>query len=177
LGCCGHKVSGSSAGKDDGHGAEQDVDVKAEAPVFDVFEIEGDVAVEGWMVAGFYLPEACDARSGFETAEIFELILFDLGRKGRARANEAHIAFENVPKLREFIEAVLPHKTPGAGDAGIVDHLKEDAFALVEVAKVPLLMVRVHDHGAELVAGEIAAFLADAAGDIEDGTAGVELDD
>ena len=45
---------------------------------------------------------------------MFQLILADLCRKRWSRANQAHIAFKDVQKLRQFIKAGLADKLSDA---------------------------------------------------------------
>lgn len=43
----------------------------------------------------------------------------------RAVAHDAHVSFEDVEQLRQFVNAVLADETAYAGDAGIVLYLDE----------------------------------------------------
>jgi hypothetical protein len=62
--------SRAGAGDDDGDGAEEGLEVEQETPVLDVGGVEGDVAVEGGILAGFDLQETGGAKKDVEAAEV-----------------------------------------------------------------------------------------------------------
>ena len=69
--------SGAGAGEDYADGAQDDLEIEPDAPVFDVGHVERDVAVEGGILASLHLPEAGDAGRDIEAAQMAELVLLD----------------------------------------------------------------------------------------------------
>lgn len=70
------------------------------------------------------LPDACNARPNhgilFEIYAIsWNFLLYD-----RTRPYEAHLPFQHVPELGEFVEASLSEEGTALGDAGIVLQLE-----------------------------------------------------
>src|SRR5467141_5416749 len=99
-----------------------------------------------------------------------QVILFVVIQWVRARADETHLSLENVPKLREFVEAVFAHEFPGPGDTRIVMNLKEGPLALVAMAQRFFQFIRVCHHRTQLVALEYASLLTHTAGGVKNGT-------
>src|ERR1035437_10362367 len=114
---------GSGAGEDYADGAGEDLHVEPETPVFDVSGVEGDVAVEGWVLAGFDLPESGHAGEDIKAAEVRQVVLLDLAGQGRARADQAHVAAEDVVELGQFVERILAQYPADASDARVVGDL------------------------------------------------------
>ena len=110
---------------------------------------------------------------GFEfedAATVPGLVTLILVRERRARANEGHLATENVKELRKLIQAGAAEKTAQRRDAGIVPQLV-DAFTFTQVAfafdesRRVLAMdgrIVVHVHSTELQKVELLAVLSDA---------------
>jgi len=65
----------------------------------------------------------------------------------RARADQAHVALEDIPKLRQLIEPQFPQRSSGMRYAGIILPRVKIGRLLVQVA---------HEHRAELVCRKIA---------------------
>src|SRR5579884_2703171 len=103
-------------------------------------------------------------------------VLLHFGGQRRAWSDEAHVAFNGVPELRELVEAVFPEDAADAGDARVVGDLEQNAVALVQVLEAVTKLVGIGDHCSKLVATKDSALTADAVGGIEDWTAGVEAD-
>lgn len=153
--------------EDDGFdGLEQVHEVDPDGPVADVPGVHGDAFFVGGVAAAAGLPHAGDAGQDHAVlAEVFAVAL-DLGRDDGPRAYEAHVAADDVPELRELVEAGLAQEGAELRDARVVLEL-EVGFpfltglgVLGEVFLEGLLSVR--DHGLELVAREEPAVLADA---------------
>src|SRR5690606_6782408 len=72
----------------------------------------------------------------------------DVLRALRARADDRHVAAEDVPELRQLVDAGLAHEAADAGDAGVVlrGELGSGGFGI-------------GPHGAELVDAEELAVL------------------
>lgn len=154
--------SGTSAGKDDANGAENDLEIKPEAPIFNVAYIQRDVAIKGWILSGLNLPEARDTRSHVEPTEMGELVLTDFADEGWARTDDAHGAIEYVKKLGQFVKGVFAQVRSNSCDARVAFEFEEDAFSLIHVHEFSTTALGVLDHGAELYAAEDVAFAPDA---------------
>src|ERR1700733_2199758 len=94
----------------------------------------------------------------------------------RPRSDDAHFATDYVPQLRQFIEAGATQPSAKASNAWVFLEFEERALALVFGAEFFLARIRVNTHRAEFEAAESIAFLADAIGDVEDGTRRIEAD-
>lgn len=123
---------GAFLAADDADGLEEQDDVLPEAPVADVPGVELEAAVEADVVAAADLPEAGDAGRGHadDGQEVADLLFF--ARQVRARADEAHLALDDIEDLRQFIEAVLADEFADFRDARVV------AAELLEL--LPLLL-------------------------------------
>src|SRR5262245_40236799 len=69
------------------------------------------------------------------------IILFSAPDPFRAWANQAHVPFEDIPKLRQLVEAQFPQPVPSAGHARIV-------VSRVEIGRIRVQTT--HEHGTEL---------------------------
>ncbi len=127
--------SASCAGEDDSNGTRENLHVQPQTPVLYVSRVEGDVAVEGGVLARLYLPEASDSRKHVEAAQVREIVLLNLVSDRRPRAHQAHVATEDVVELRQFVKGVLAEPAADAGDTRIVGDLEEHAVALVHVRR------------------------------------------
>src|SRR5438874_2515210 len=129
------------AEKHDGDGLDEDPQVEERGPVVNVFEVERDPAVEaGDVVAPADLPEAGDAGLHAESAAVsggFDAL--DLVHRERSRTDEAHVAFEDVPELSEFVERGLAEEASDAGHARILFHFENRTGHHVEFLKLVAL--------------------------------------
>lgn len=128
--------------------------------------IHGDAFFIGGVAAAAGLPHAGDAGQDHAVfAEVFAVAL-DFFGDDRARADEAHVAADDVPELRQLVKAGLPQKGPELCDARVVFEL-EVFFPLLAGLGIFLEVLfegflRVRDHRLELVAREQHAVFADA---------------
>src|SRR5579864_8702192 len=125
---------------------------------------------------GGYLPKTSESWRDVEPAEVFQIIALEIIFRMRSRADDAHIALEDVEKLWKFVNAVLAEKTAEPGNARIVNNLKSSAVALIHVHEAILLGIGIGTHGAEFITAEFTAFAAHAPGFIEDWPGRVDLD-
>ena len=110
--------------------------------VLRVAKVEAHHLVERRAAAAGDLPETGDARLGFEhAAAVPGLVLLDLVRQRRPRADERHVAAQHVPELRQLVEARLAQNASDRRDARIVGQLEHllaaravsAAFALMKL--------------------------------------------
>jgi len=140
-----------------GEGEEEDLGVEPEGPVFDVIDVVLDSFREVAVAA-----QAVDLRpaghAGFHEVS-WQVVrddggeLVDVVRAFGARADEAHVAAEDVPKLREFVDVPVADKGADAEQAGVVG-AGADGVAVVGVG--------VGRHAAEFVEGKGRVARADA---------------
>ena len=90
---------------EDGH--KEDLYIQKECAVVDVPNVKSDPFVPLDVFPAVDLCPACDARSHFKHPEFFLGVLVDrpgmVGER-RARADEAHIAFQNIDGLRQLVD-------------------------------------------------------------------------
>src|SRR3954466_748836 len=93
-----------------GHGLAKNANIKPQVPVLDVLNIECDIALERWVSTCRALPQPCNSGNKVESLQMLEFVLADVIDGVRARSDQAHVAEQHVPKLREFIQAVTPEE-------------------------------------------------------------------
>ena len=75
-------------------------------------------------------------------------------QRERPWTNEAHVALEHVPQLRQLVQAGPTEETTDARHARVVTHLEEHVAGLVHLLQLRLGLAGVAHHGPELVAAE-----------------------
>src|SRR6059036_533860 len=80
----------------------------------------------------------------------------------RTRTDQAHVAFEHVPELRQLIEREPAQDSADPCDARVGLYLEHWPAHFVEVTDFAEALVRVGDHRAEFVESKRAAVEADA---------------
>ena len=147
-------------------GLEQVHEVNPDGPVADVPGVHGDALFVGGVAAAAGLPHAGDAGQDHAVLAEVVAVALDFFGDNRARADEAHVAADDIPELRQLVEAGLTQEGAELGDTRVVLELEIllPLFAglgvFFEVFLEGFLCVR--NHGLELVAREEHAMLADA---------------
>src|SRR3954447_1803958 len=160
--------------EDGGEGAEQKARVLPQRPVRDVQVVELHHLLERDARPPEDLPRSGEARREVEPALAPAVdLLLELRRHGPG-ADQAHVALQDVPELRQLVDARAPQQIPGARDARIVLE-QQPRRVLAERPQLLHEVVRVHDHRPELVQAEAASAAADAHLREEDGPGRVEL--
>src|SRR5262249_10514503 len=114
-------------------GEDHDAEIQGETPVLDVPDIVEDALLEAGVAApAVDLRPARDARQAIVADVVVRdpllKFIYEFGAF-RTRADEAHLAFEHVPELREFIDVELAHE--GADfEPARVDFLTPLGFAV-----------------------------------------------
>ena len=95
-------------------------DVKLDGPVVDVPGVHGYSLGIGGVAAAAGLPHAGDA--GQDAAVFFEALAIarDFFFHDRPWAYETHVAFDDVPELRQFVEAGFPEEGSEFRYSGVV---------------------------------------------------------
>src|SRR6185312_5309730 len=172
----------SFAERHDVRGLQDDLEVHAEGPVLDVVQVEGKALLAGDVGTARHLPEPGDAGQevGALLGRLSEVALqrLDLARRQRqrARADDAHLAAQDVEELRELVEREPPQELAHARHARVVLRLEEGALRVVEALHVGDALLGVGDHGAELEGVEDLALVAVALLREQDRPRRVELD-
>src|SRR5262249_10283265 len=110
------------------------------------------------VVATVHLPWTREAGYDDEPHEMVRLIIRELRGYARARADQAHIAAEDVPELRQFVERCLPEDPADASDAWVALDLEQLRIAIfVQMLQFCLARLGVGHHRAELQDSELAA--------------------
>ena len=135
--------------------------IKTNAPIIDIFTVEtydlfkiSDIASAGYLPQTGYT--GLDAQSPLMIAAVL-LVLIN-GR--RPCSYKAHIAFEYVDKLWEFIDAGLSDEFADFCDTGIIRHLKHETIHLVLFHEFGLPGFRILVHASEFIHLEDSSVLA-----------------
>src|SRR5262249_31401422 len=100
--------------------APEDLQVEPEGPVVEVPEVQVDSLRPADRLAPVHLRPAGDARLDRQAAAVVVGVAGDLLDEIRARPDEAHLAAQHVPELRQLIEAGAAEESAGARDAWVV---------------------------------------------------------
>src|SRR5215210_5767815 len=156
-------------GDDREHGQEQDLDVEPERPVLDVVVVPLDPVGEGRLAAeAVDLGPAGDPRLDavpFRVAVDASLEALDVVHPLGTRADERHLADEDVPELRQLVEREAPEEASDARAALFGDRLLEVSARKLLVGPVGVGLaghVGPAAHGAELDHPEGLPVAADA---------------
>ena len=93
-----------------GNGLQQNLEIEQEAPMADVADVQKHAGFEGRIFARGDLPEAGYARNDFEALFVPCAVLFHIFKRVGTRADKAHIAFEDIPELRQLVQTVFAKK-------------------------------------------------------------------
>jgi hypothetical protein len=148
------------AGQNDANGLAKNSEIQAQAPVANVFLVELHTILEGGIPAGRDLPKPGQSRGYIEAAQVFQGVLSEFPAGRRARPNQAHLAFEDVPKLGQFIDAVFSEVSAHARDSRIGGNLEKDSVAFIQVRERCFQFIGIFNHGSELETDNGYAFLA-----------------
>jgi hypothetical protein len=136
-----------------GDGSQEDDEVEPERPVVDVAEVHLDPLLEaGDGVAATCLPFAGDAGFDAEAAAVGDFGKgLDLVERQWARTDEAHVAFDDIEKLRQLIDAEFAQKFAEGENARIAVELEDRSVHLVAVFFFDLVeqLFGIWHHGTE----------------------------
>src|SRR5437763_8984353 len=160
-----------------GNGFKQNAKIEPKIPFPDVVKIESNVSFERWVLSRCYLPQSGHSRSNVKPREIFNSVAIHIIWRMRAWTHEAHVPDEDIPELRQFIQAVAPQEMANASDSRVLRDFEERARPFISRAKIIFESVRLGNHGAKFVANELLSFASDTSGTIEDRAGRIKLDD
>src|SRR5207302_5842686 len=116
--------------------------------------------------AAVHLGPAGEARLHVEASALPRRVLVDLVAKRWSRADQAHVAADDVPELRQLVE-----REPAEGAAR-----SRDARVAAVDGVARALLLGADDHRPQLEQVEVAPLVADAPLPVEDRAAVLELD-
>src|SRR5262245_15149961 len=157
--------------KEGGNGFENDLQVEPWRPVFDVVNIQLRHLLERQTVASADLRQASQTWFDVQTFAMPGLITFDLIGNGRARADQRHLALEDIEHLWQFVQARAAQEISHAREPVAVDEFVTGFFRALaplafdhsrHVLAMRVIYFDVVEHGAEFVNLEDVAVHPDA---------------
>ena len=130
----------------------------------DVTHVELHAGFEGRVFARGYLPQAGHSRHHFEALFMPCTVLLHILERVWTRADQAHVAFEDVPELRQLVQAVFAKKAAERCDARVIGNFEERASSLVQMTQFSSKAICSLDHRAEFVASKGNAVFPDSKG-------------
>src|SRR5258708_40000451 len=107
---------------------------------------------------------------------MFHSIFPEFIRDGWARTNEAHIACQYIPELRQLVQDPFSKKPAQLCYPWIVGNLEENSVPLVEMLKRFLAALRVRNHRPAFVADERRPLLSQSHRDAASRCLRIDLD-
>jgi hypothetical protein len=141
------------------HGTQQDPEVQPQTPVIDIPSIQFEPPAEGDVLPAVDLRPARDAGLDVVSSGLLRRVMRQVLGQERAGAHETHLSREDVPELRQLVDACPPQEATEASEALVVGKRPSVGCALF------------HPHGAELHQGERLAPMPGAHLAEEDGPA------
>ena len=161
---------GTLFGKQNPEGGEHQLQIRDDGHVIDVHQVEFQLFIGIRVVFAIDLGIAGEAgfdlKTELEIRKKFVILLCDF-RPFRSRTHHAHIPFQDVPELGQFIQAALADEAADGRDAVVV-------VAGGEAGHTVLLGVG--SHAAELIDGELSSVFGEAHLLINRGAAVIEVD-
>jgi len=122
--CFGQSV-GAAGAEDDPEGAGKDDDIQPDGPVTDVEFVQADAFFVGGVIATGDLPHAGDARFDLGVEFVAIVVAAYFVFNDGPGTDQAHFAFQHVPELGEFVEAVFAQISANASYSGVIFKLVE----------------------------------------------------
>src|SRR5581483_2251804 len=129
----------------------ENFEVKPHRPPPDVFTIEVyDFLEVVYVAATLHLPQAGHARLRSESHQMPLLVHAEVGLEEWPGPHERHVAGQDVPQLRQLVQAPAPELRPEPRHARVVTDLEEARIARVVQTRQPRLVnLRPVAHGAK----------------------------
>src|SRR5215813_2580631 len=130
-------LTGATRENDCRNGPQHNRHVETQRPAIDVLQIQMHPLLEGKIAAAGNLPEA--SQPGLHTEATLLPGLFHPNRianRQRARANDAHIAQQDIDQLRQLIDARAPQPLPDSSNSRVVLDFEDRPTLLVQVLDV-----------------------------------------
>src|SRR5439155_15275195 len=125
---------GARSEQNNGNRPAENLQVKPQRPVVDVFQIQPHPICEIMhIVAAADLPETSQPRLDAQAPTMRQVVeSSDFIDRQRPRAHQAHFAADHIHQLRKFVDAVFADKPADGRDARIVAQLEHRRGHLVE---------------------------------------------
>ena len=156
--------------------AQQNLEIERQAPAFHVFEIQLHARFKRRIGARDDLPEPGYAWFHIQPAVIGGPVARAIVHGMGAWTYQAHIPFQDIPELGQFVEAVLAKKAAEPRNARIIGDFEERVPAFVESAQRIFQFVGAVDHGPEFIANKSLSLFSRAERTIDDRARRFELD-
>ena len=95
-------------------------------PLVDVAQIELGAIVEVLIESSLNLPQAGHSGPNRQAPAVPDVVRVDLPRWGRPRADEAHVALEDVEELGKLVQGPLPQRS--------TDRVTRGSFSILNAA-------------------------------------------
>src|SRR5579863_4536400 len=147
-----------------------------QTPRPDVFPVQVHPALERGITTRHHLPQPGNSGHYIQPCQVFDLVSRKVVQRMRTRADQAHLSFQHVPQLRQFVQAVPSQDPSQTRDPGIAGDLEAWPRLLVLPPQTQFQLVRVAHHGAELVATKGPALISGARRGIKHPSFRIQLD-
>lgn len=137
--------------------------------MFNVERVKDHPLVERGVTSSTDLPQAGNSWWNAESDKVAILILFDFFGEWRSRPDEAHIAFQDVEQLREFIEAKLSKDSSDWCNPWVIFHFEDGTIFFIFRLEFCQSLVGIFVHRSEFIEGERFSEASDACLAIENG--------
>ncbi len=152
---------GAASGQDGVEGAQKDGKVGAQAGAADIGDVEVDHPVKADLGPAGHLPQAGDAGQDGQPLQGPHGIGRNLGRQGRAGADQRHGALHHIQDLRQLVQRQAAQPAAHRGDAGVVAGLEAEAIPVGLRQQRGAAGLGIQIHRAELQDGTGGAITAD----------------
>ena len=144
-------------------GLKNNLPIHPEAALLDILHVQIHPLFKREVVAvRGDLPVAAQAGGHIQALLFVVAVLLDLAGKCRAGPNYAHIALQDIPQLRQLIDAGLADKLAHTGNARVFLDFEHRTIHFVLVQKVVQFCFRIRTHGTKLVEPERFAISSNA---------------
>src|ERR1700722_16692446 len=122
--------------KDSPGGGEKNLQIEPDRPRLAVTQVQADHFIEACTIASAHLPQSCYPGPHFENpAPVPDIINLEFVWDGRTRADERHIAAQDVPELRQLIETGLPEESSNESHSRILDEFVNRLFRALGIVQ------------------------------------------
>src|SRR5271168_3026944 len=94
--------------------------IEAKTPMVHIPDVQPESFLPTDSVPAIHLRPARDARFHIVTAHLFRRVALEVLHEQRARANQAHLTFQNVPQLGQLIQAETTQQASRRGQSLMV---------------------------------------------------------
>src|SRR5690348_15754357 len=107
---------------------------------------------------------------------MLQAVLLEIVKGMRTGPDQTHFSSQHVPKLRQFVQAILPQELTYSRNSRVIINLEEWSLPFVLVTQCLLHFLCISLHGPKFVARKRAALLPDPTRSIKHGSVRVKFD-